>query len=291
MKPRIAVLGTGRMGTALAGTFLANDYRTTVWNRTRAKCEPLAASGATVASSPLEAVQTGDVIVLIVTDYIASRALLEADGLADALRGKLLLQLTSGTPRQARELAAWADGHGIAYLDGVIMNTPTYIGSEHCSILYAGAQTVFQHYRPLLQVFGGTPNHVGGDAGHAAALDCALLIHMWGAMFAALQGAAICRAEDYPLDTYLESVKPLLPLVNGWVMDCIERIRDGRLAGDATTDATLETHSASLRHLIDLCREASVHHDVPEAYDRLFQAALADGHGKDDFAVLSRYLR
>ena len=76
MKPAISVLGTGRMGSALARALLQSGYRTTVWNRTKQKAEPLAALGATVAASVLEAVNAAEIIIVNVSDYEATAAVL-----------------------------------------------------------------------------------------------------------------------------------------------------------------------------------------------------------------------
>jgi hypothetical protein len=54
---------------------------------------------------------------------------------------------------------------------------------------------------------------VGNDVGHASALDSALLVVMWGACFGALQGAAICTAEELRLDSYRGCLERLLPQV------------------------------------------------------------------------------
>ena len=109
MKPAISVLGTGRMGSALARALLQAGYRTTVWNRTKQKTEPLAALGATVAASALEAVNAAEIIIVSVSDYQATAAVLHED--ASAIRGKLFVQLTSGTPHGAREAAEWFAEH------------------------------------------------------------------------------------------------------------------------------------------------------------------------------------
>lgn len=134
MKPSITILGTGRMGSALATTFLKQGYTTTVWNRTRSKCQPLAEFGAQIAPSVLDAV-AAEVIVVNVTDYVTSDRLLRPDDVTKASRGKLVVQLTSGSPKQARDMAAWAARHGIRYLDGAIMATPNLIGGSECTIL------------------------------------------------------------------------------------------------------------------------------------------------------------
>ena len=291
MKPRISILGTGRMGSALARAFLKQGYETSVWNRTKSKCGPLAELGAHIAPSVLDAVAAAEIIVVNVSDYVAGDALLRPDSIASELRGRLLVQLTSGSPRQAREMAAWAERNDIRYLDGAIMATPDLIGGPECTILYSGPGGLFEEHKLVLLALGGNAIHVGSDVGHASALDSALLVVMWGALFGAVQGVAICEAEQLRLDAYLNYLKPLLPQVNGWVTDTVQRITDGRLASDEATLATVDSHYGALRHLLELCKERGIKRAVPEAFDELFQAAIKAGHGQDDFAVLNNFMR
>jgi 3-hydroxyisobutyrate dehydrogenase-like beta-hydroxyacid dehydrogenase len=92
----------------------------------KTKAEPLAAIGATVAASVLEAVDAAQVIIVNVSDYSATAALLRSDAVASAIRGKLVVELTSGTPHGAREAGHWAVERGASYLDGAIMATQTH---------------------------------------------------------------------------------------------------------------------------------------------------------------------
>ncbi|WP_164011897.1 NAD(P)-dependent oxidoreductase [Pyxidicoccus trucidator] len=291
MKPAIAVLGVGRMGSALVSAFLKQGYGVDIWNRTRAKCEPLAAQGARIAATVRDAVAAADIVVVNVNDYGTSDSLLRPDEVTRALRGKLLVQLTSGSPSQAREQATWARQHGIPYLDGAIMGTPDFIGQPGGTLLYSGPSELFEQYKPVLLTLGGNTQHVGADVGHAAALDSALLVYLWGAMFGVLQGAAVCEAEKVPLESFMGYVKATSPVVEGAVTDVLMRVQQGRFGSDATTLATLEIHHGALRHLLELCRERGLHREMPEAFDRLFQKALQAGHAQDDFAVLSRFMR
>jgi 3-hydroxyisobutyrate dehydrogenase-like beta-hydroxyacid dehydrogenase len=291
MKPEIAVLGTGRMGSALARAFLAQGYTTHVWNRTTAKAEPLVAHGAHLASSVRDAGVAAEVVVVNLNDYMAAERLLGPDGVAEALHGKLVLQLTSGSPRQARQAAAWAERRGIRYLDGAIMATPNLIGRPDCTILYSGPGDLFEAYKPILLALAGNTLHVGTDIGHASALDSALLVVMWGALFGALQGVAICQAEDLPLDAYNSYLRPLLPQVDGWVCNSVARIAQGRLAADDATLASVDVHHIALRALLELCDDRGINRAVPDAFDGIFRAAITAGHAQDDFAVLSRFMR
>src|SRR4051812_45493516 len=92
-----ALLGLGIMGTGMAGRLLAAGFPLTVWNRNAAKAQPLAAKGATVAKTPREAVAGAAVIVSMVADDAASRAVWTGnDGaLAGAARDTLLIECST----------------------------------------------------------------------------------------------------------------------------------------------------------------------------------------------------
>jgi 3-hydroxyisobutyrate dehydrogenase-like beta-hydroxyacid dehydrogenase len=100
MKPRISVIGTGRMGSALVKAFLKQGYPVDIWNRTKSRSEPLAALGARIATTVQDAVTAAEVVVVNVNDYVTSNRLLRSDDLTKGLRGKLLVQLASGSPRK-----------------------------------------------------------------------------------------------------------------------------------------------------------------------------------------------
>ena len=88
----------------------------------------------------------------------------------------------------------------------------------------------------------------------------------------------------------MNSVKSFMPLVNRWALDLMEPIKDGRLASDQTTFATVNTHCATLRYLVELCKEHGINRAMPDAFEQLFQAAIRAGHGEDDFAVLNKFM-
>jgi 3-hydroxyisobutyrate dehydrogenase-like beta-hydroxyacid dehydrogenase len=291
MKQRVAVIGVGRMGSALVRAFLKSGHPTLIWNRTRSKGEPLAAEGARLAETVQEAITGADVVVMNLSDYETSARVLEPADVVEALRAKVLVQLASGSPRQARELAEWAKERGVEYLDGAIMTTPNFIGEPGATLLYSGPSPLFEKCKPLLLALGGKTVHVGTNVGHASALDSALLAYLWGAMFGALHGVAVAEAEGLSLDGYLEHVNAMTAVVNGAVLDTVTRIQKRQYAGDEATLATLDAHFGALRHLLELSKDKRLQLALPEAFDRLFRLAIEAGHAQDDFAVLNKFMR
>src|SRR5437899_617806 len=111
----VTLIGLGLMGQALGKALLTGGHRLTVWNRTPARAEALVRAGAVQAADIQAAVSASPVVVVCVLDYPASRAVLE--GAASAFAGKVLVQLTTGTPQEAREDESWARERGCNYLD------------------------------------------------------------------------------------------------------------------------------------------------------------------------------
>jgi 3-hydroxyisobutyrate dehydrogenase-like beta-hydroxyacid dehydrogenase len=105
---KIAMLGLGLMGSALAKALLGAGYEVVVWNRTAARAEPLRAVGASLAPHAAAAVRDASIVIVCVTDYPASHQALEQA----PLEGKLLIQLSTGTPGEARATERWAHSRG-----------------------------------------------------------------------------------------------------------------------------------------------------------------------------------
>ena len=120
----VTMMGLGAMGSALARAFLGAGHRVTVWNRTAARMTPLVALGAEAAGTPAIAAGASPVCVICIDSYDATRALITDAGLLDPLAGRVLVQLSTGTPAQARDLAGWLEPQGVQGLDGAIMPYP-----------------------------------------------------------------------------------------------------------------------------------------------------------------------
>ncbi|RCV50691.1 NAD(P)-dependent oxidoreductase [Marinitenerispora sediminis] len=273
----ITVLGLGAMGRAFTREFLGGGHPTTVWNRTPGKDGELVAAGAAAAATIGEAVRASRLVVVCLLDH---RSVHEAlDPVAGALEGRAVVNLTSTTPDEARELAAWAKGHGIDYLDGGIMATPDMIGQPPASLLYSGSRTVFDEHGPALRLLGSA-DYFGEDAGLASLYDFALLAGMY-LMFAGFShGAAMMRSAGVPAAEFAERAVP-------WLTAMAQTIPFGTTAvdtGDYTTDVqSLDFNKAAVDAIVRASRDAGVGLDAIAPVKALIDRQVADGHGAESF--------
>ncbi|MFC6886908.1 MULTISPECIES: NAD(P)-dependent oxidoreductase [Actinomadura] len=273
---RITLLGLGDMGTALARTWLAAGYRLTVWNRTAAKAEPLRAEGAAVAATAAEAVAASDLVVAcLLDDASVEESLAGAD-----LAGKDLVNLTTGTPGQARSRADWARGRGARFLDGGIMAVPPMIGVPESGgyIFYSGSREVFDAHRETLAVPTGT-SYVGEDAGFAALHDVALLSAMNGMFAGVCHAFALVRNEDI-------SLKDFAPLLTGWITAMASNlgvVAEQLESGDYTKGvvSNLAMQVAGNATLLRTADEQGVSAELLAPYMNLMERRLAAGHGEE----------
>jgi 3-hydroxyisobutyrate dehydrogenase-like beta-hydroxyacid dehydrogenase len=140
MNQKVTVMGTGRMGSALAAALFNKGFATTVWNRTASKTESLARLGLRVEPSVLDAVAQADAVIVNVNNYNTTLQLLRHPEIESALRDKTIVQLTTATPDDAREMESWARPHGIEYLDGAIMGFPIDMGKPQGTVVYSGSK-------------------------------------------------------------------------------------------------------------------------------------------------------
>lgn len=181
-----SVIGLGAMGSAVARALLRCGNRVTVWNRTSAKAEPLGRDGATVAADAASAVAASPVVLVSVENYAVSGAIFSGADVTPHLAGRVVVQLSTGSPQQARDSECWFRNAGAGYLDCAVLAYSYQIGTPEAALLAAGEKATFKRCEPLLQSLAGGLTDVGERIGAASTLDCAALSFMVGALLGAL---------------------------------------------------------------------------------------------------------
>jgi 3-hydroxyisobutyrate dehydrogenase-like beta-hydroxyacid dehydrogenase len=273
------------MGSALARALLAQGHRVTVWNRTPARAEPLREAGATTSAGLVDAIASGEVAIMCVADQAAVRELLSDAAVWEALRGKTLVQLTTGTPADGRRNQTSASEQAIDCLVGAIMAYPRTIGTDAAVLLYSGPRAAFEAWEELLIALG-TTRYVGEDAGRPAAIDAGLIAFFYGTLAGFMHGATLARSEGIEMADYLELARPWF---TSFITEAVQETADRVVAGNyADAQSSMHTHLGGIDLLVvATSREAGIDHEVMVAIRDWFASAIAAGRGDDDIAVLA----
>ena len=156
---KIAFLGIGMMGLPMASHLAAAGHDVTVWNRNRAKAE--AVVGATIADTAAQAVDGADLIVSILSDGAATRAVQADPTLRTALtKGQIWVEMASIKPDEARAQTADLASFGVGHLDAPVSGGTAGAEAATLAIMVGGDQAVFDIAKPILRHLG-RPTRVG----------------------------------------------------------------------------------------------------------------------------------
>ncbi len=278
------VLGLGEMGRTLATALIDGGHATTVWNRSPAKATPLVARGGTAASSVVAAVSANPLTVACLLDHASVHEVL--DPIASRLRGQTLINLTTTTPREARELAEWAASHRIEYLDGAIMAVPEMIGGPGSAVFYSGSAAVFEEHRAVLDRWGEA-SYFGPDAGLASLYDMAMLAGMYVMFGGFMHGAAMVATEGVPSTEFAVRATPFLAAMTGAFAQFAAIID----ASDYASQGQQSLEFSDLTKLVTATVEQGVSAEVLQPVHTMIQRQIAAGHGQEGFARIFEELR
>jgi len=278
----VGYVGLGVMGSAAVHRLLAAGYEVTVWNRTRAKAEPLLEAGARWAHTPREVAERSEVIFTMVTNTAAVQAVTEGpDGIIAGLGpGMVYVDMSTASPANTRALAAQVAGTGAQMLDAPVSGTAIIVDQGKASLMVGGDEGTFERVRPILEAIGPKVFHVGPN-GAAVTMKIAINLSLAVQMLAFSEGVLIAEksgiARERVVEVMLASViaSPMVayrgPLVLGhpdevW-FDCHMMQKDMNLA-------------------LELGQELEVPLPTTAVTNEFLTAANGMGIGDLDFAVL-----
>lgn len=285
----VTVLGLGNMGLALADALLKGGYPVTVWNRSPEKVKPLVVRGARLARTVGDAAAASPVVLVCLSTYEVTSELLEPA--AGMLEGRLLINLTTGTPQDARQTARWAEEHGAGYLEGAIMAVPQMIGTPEALIFYGGPKPLFEAHQPMLKVLGGQAVYLSPDHGVPLLYDLALLTMLYGAWYSYFHAQALLRTADI-------SATEFLPYAEDWLKHLIVPLLSdpGAAAaldrGDHATDVSnMNVNKQALDHIVQFSQNMEIPADWLLPIQALAARKVAEGYGQDAFTRVYEAIR
>ena len=195
----VAFIGLGAMGSRMAMNLLAAGHSLRVFNRSKEKTKPLADKGAVVCDSPAAAAKGAQFVCSIVSDDVATRAVMLGDQgvVGAAAPGTIILDSSTNAPAMAREVAAAARAEGVLYLDAPVSGSLAQAQARELVILVGGDKSAFDQALPVLGAMGRMVRRIG-DSGAGATLK--LINNMLSATLTAAIAEAAQAAEAANLD-------------------------------------------------------------------------------------------
>jgi 3-hydroxyisobutyrate dehydrogenase-like beta-hydroxyacid dehydrogenase len=279
----VTVIGLGNMGSALARALLENVRTVTVWNRSPEKAVPLLNKSAVLAPSAVAAIESSPIVLVCVTNYAAANQIL--DDVAPRLSGKLLVQFTTGSPKEARAIETWAHGYQAEYLDCAITGSPSSIGTPNAHILVAGQKAAFQKAEPILRILADNVDYKGELIGLASAWEMIYIMHYYGMFLSLFHSVQICQAEGIPPEEYMILLEKQGKSYEKWLC---ENIQSGNYQ---ETAAPLELWAGGIQQIAQHAQDSNIHAEFPLLAARLFQKAMEAGYGREEVSALFKVLR
>jgi 3-hydroxyisobutyrate dehydrogenase-like beta-hydroxyacid dehydrogenase len=150
---RVALLGTGKMGSAIAERLAGAGFELSLWNRTRAKAEALGIGR--VADSPAAAVRGADVVISSLTGPDAVRtAYVGPDGALTGLGQQVVIEMSTAGPEIEAELASAIEPAGARLVDAPILGSPAVVRAGQAAILIGGPKAAVERASAVLSAVG-----------------------------------------------------------------------------------------------------------------------------------------
>lgn len=281
-KLKVAVLGTGIMGAAMARNLLRVGHEVSVWNRDAAKTEPLAAEGARRAASPADAVEAAGLVLTMLYDAAAVQEVMRAA--APGLRpGTAWVQSTTVGIQDVPALAGLARELGLDLVEAPVSGTRAPAEAGQLLVLAAGRGDVRPRVAPVLDAIGARTIWTGQDPAEGSATRLKLVVNSWVIAASNAAGEVVALAEALGVDP-----QQFLGVIDGGGLDLpylrtkMGLILDGELepASFAVDTARKDAHL-----IVDAAAEKGLKLDGAEAYAARLDRVAEQGRGKQDMAA------
>jgi 3-hydroxyisobutyrate dehydrogenase-like beta-hydroxyacid dehydrogenase len=285
----IGFVGLGVMGQGIVPRLLAAGHKVTGWNRSRDKAQALIDRGMAWADTPRAVAQQSDIVLSIVTDGPAVRAVaLGEDGIIDGLRrGGIYADMSTIAPEVSRDIAAAFAAKGFAMLDAPLSGSPVTLAQGNASVMVGGDKDAFEKIKPVLLAVGPKVTHIGAN-GLACQMKIAVNLLLMVEVIAFGEAIALAEkggvAREVAVDAVLKSVaaSPVLGYRGPFILE-------GKMPDVPLADVTLQQKDMLLA--LDLGRKLGSPVPLAAAANEMMNACRGLGIDHRDFVTAHEVYR
>ena len=284
---RVAFLGLGTMGAAMAGNLARAGFAVTAWNRTTGRAPELTDLGVEIARNPADAAAKADIIVVCVSDTPDVEAVLfGGDGVVGGARaGSLIIDCSTIAPSGSWDFAARLKEHGLSMVDAPVSGGSEGAKNATLTIFVGGDEDDFERARPVLTALGRTITHVG-PIGAGQAVKAVNQVILAGAYLGVAEGIVLAIKAGLDVEQVVGA------LGGGAAQSWVLANRAGRMIdNDYPLGFKVALHRKDLGIALELANQLGAVLPVTGLVAQFESGLIAAGHGDDDISAVARTIR
>ncbi|MEK5479184.1 NAD(P)-dependent oxidoreductase [Paenibacillus sp. FSL R5-0407] len=279
---KIGFIGLGTMGAPMAANLLKQGFEVTVYNRTAAKCEPLAKLGAAVASTPKKAASGAETVITMVSNDASIAAVYEgADGVLAGLKpGTTVIDCSTISPALVKKLAGLVVDLGGVFLDAPVTGSSPAAIDGSLVFMVGGDAEVLANEMDIFDCLGKKVLHMGENGtGAVAKLAHNTIVGINNLALA--EGFSIAAKSGLPADRFLELVQ-----LGSAGSKAAELKGRKIIEHDFTNQFSLALMLKDLKLASSLTDGANIPSPMLNLAKSLFQAGQTEGFGDEDLSAV-----
>ena len=284
---RIAFIGMGTMGSAMALNLLKAGFEVTVHNRTREREVPLEEAGAQRSATPAEAAADVEIVVTCVSDTPdVERVLLGDEGVVHgASPGTLIIDMSTISPEATVKMAEMLTKQRLKMIDAPVSGGSEGAQLGTLAIMVGGAKEDVAFATPVLQAMGKTITHVGpSGAGQTTKAINQILIA--ATYLGVAEGVALGLKAGLDMEKVIDAVGG--GAAGSWIL---ANRSDNMINNEYPLGFRVRHHFKDLRIALDLARNLGVTLPVAALAEQIEAGLIGQGFGDEDVSALARAIR
>jgi 3-hydroxyisobutyrate dehydrogenase/glyoxylate/succinic semialdehyde reductase len=286
MEIKIGFIGLGIMGSRMAANLQKHGYSLVLFNRTRAKAEPLLGPCGTFSDSPADVAEQVDILftMLAQPDAVEQAALGRNGFLGNLKPNALWVDCSSVNPSFAKKMAAETARREVRFVDAPVTGSAP-VAADAKLVFWVGADGAdLETIRPLLLCMGNKIVHAGGH-GMGTSMKMVINLLLGNAMAAFAEGMALGEGLGLSQKTLFDSLLGT-PAVAPFLASKRDKIDKGNYEAEFPLRwIQKDLHLASVS-----AYESGVAMPLTNAAKELYRLAMREGHASEDFSAIYAYL-
>lgn len=280
---KIAFLGTGLMGSLMAERLIQHKYDLIVWNRTTSKTEKLKQLGAEIASYPTYAIQKAELVITMLSDYVAvSSVLFEKEF---SYKNKTVIQMSTISPGESEILSERIQKSGGDYIEAPVLGGLAQIPEGKLLPMIGASEEMFVKWKPFLLNFAENVFYAGNvGKGAAAKLACNQLIASLLSAFSMSLGYLTDQGIDPEL--FMQVIRP-----SSYYVPAFDRKKEAMISGDySNTNFPLKHLLKDVKLVIDNFGNSNVNVESLIKVKEILEQGVKSNLGNLDYSSLHQII-